>query len=148
MIVALFCFSGVTIAQETGQASFYSIRFHGRKSSNGQEYHRDSLTCAHRTLPFGTLLLVKNPKNNKSVIVKVTDRGPHRKNRIVDLSYEAAKRLDMIQQGIATVEIMEWTFAPLVSKLSFESARMMALPILQSKDIYERLNLKNELLKR
>ena len=148
MIAALFCFSGVTFAQETGKASFYSHRFHGRKSSNGEEYHRDSLTCAHRTLPFGTLLLVKNPKNNKSVIVKVTDRGPHRKNRIVDLSYEAAKRLDMIQQGIATVEIMEWTFAPLVSKLSFESARMMALPILQSKDIYERLNLKNELLKR
>ncbi|MBQ2366423.1 MAG: septal ring lytic transglycosylase RlpA family protein, partial [Bacteroidaceae bacterium] len=60
----------------TGKASYYANKFHGRRTSDGSIYHRDSMTCAHRTLPFGTILKVRNVKNGKEVIVKVNDRGP------------------------------------------------------------------------
>ncbi|HPD87669.1 MAG TPA: septal ring lytic transglycosylase RlpA family protein [Proteiniphilum sp.] len=93
--------------QVLGRASYYAGRFHGRKMSNGTSYHRDSLTCAHRTYPFGTLLEVTNPKNNKSVIVKVTDRGPYMRNRIIDVSHAAAQQLGMLKQGVIQVEIRE-----------------------------------------
>lgn len=105
--ISFFCYS-----QQTGKASFYANKFHGRKTSSGAIYHRDSLTCAHPTFPFGTLLEVVNPKNNKSVIVKVTDRGPFTRNRIIDLSYAAAKELGIIRKGIAHVELKEWTHKP------------------------------------
>ena len=88
----------------TGKASFYGNKFHGRKTSSGERYHRDSLTCAHKTLPFGTLLKVRNLKNGREVIVKVTDRGPFVKGRIVDLSMAAARELDMLSSGVANVE--------------------------------------------
>ena len=88
----------------TGKASFYGNKFHGRKTSSGERYHRDSLTCAHKTLPFGTLLKVRNTKNGREVIVKVTDRGPFVKGRIVDLSMAAARELDMLSSGVANVE--------------------------------------------
>lgn len=78
---------------------------HGRNTSSGIKYHNDSLTCAHRTYPFGTLLKVKNLKNNKEVIVKVTDRGPFSRRLIIDLSYSAAKMIDLLRDGIATVEV-------------------------------------------
>ena len=85
-----------TFAQEplTGKASYYANKFHGRRTSDGSIYHRDSMTCAHRTLPFGTILKVRNVKNGKEVIVKVNDRGPFCKGRIVDLSYAAARELE------------------------------------------------------
>ena len=112
-----FMISGVTFfgySQQSGNASYYAHKFHGKRTSSGLLYHKDSLTCAHRTLPFGTLLEVKNPKNNKSVVVKVTDRGPFTKNRIIDLSYAAAKELGIIRNGIARVEVSEWLFKPFV----------------------------------
>ena len=93
--------------QVLGRASYYAGRFHGRKMSNGTSYHRDSLTCAHRTYPFGTLLEVTNPKNNKRVIVKVTDRGPYMRNRIIDVSHAAAQELGMLKQGVIQVVIRE-----------------------------------------
>ena len=77
-------------------ASYYSHNLKGRKTSDGSRYHPDSLTCAHKTYPFGTLLYVRNPANDYEVIVKVTDRGPHTRNRLIDLSYAAADRLDII----------------------------------------------------
>lgn len=73
--------------------------------SNGQPYHRDSLTCAHRIYPLGTYLKVTNVNNNKTVIVKVTDRGPFGHGRIIDLSYAAAKELELIRQGIGMVRV-------------------------------------------
>jgi rare lipoprotein A len=97
--------TGFTFAKENGNATFYSKNMHGRKTSDGGKYHKDSLTCAHRTYPLGTLLKVRNPKNNKEVIVKVTDRGPHRRNLIIDLSYAAAQEIDIVRYGIAPVEI-------------------------------------------
>lgn len=96
-------------AQETGKATYYGKRMHGRNTSSGVKYHNDSLTCAHRTYPFGTLLKVKNLKNNKEVIVKVTDRGPYSKRIIIDLSYSAAKAIDLIRDGIAPVEVSLYT---------------------------------------
>ena len=67
--------------------------------------HHDSLVCAHRTYPFGTKLLVKNLTNNKEVIVTVVDRGPHRKGRIIDLTYAAAEQIGMITKGVVAVEV-------------------------------------------
>ena len=93
------------LAQQRGKASYYSKRTTGARTSSGQKMHHDSLVCAHRTHPFGTRLLVKNLANNKEVIVKVIDRGPFHKGRIIDLSWAAAKALGMISSGIVTVEV-------------------------------------------
>lgn len=106
-----------TIAQQKGKATYYSQRFHGKKTASGKLYHKDSLTCAHKTYPFGTLLEIFNPANGKKVIVEVTDRGPRAKSKIVDLSYAAAREIGIIRHGVATVEIKEWEhklFHPLV----------------------------------
>lgn len=88
---------------QTGKASYYALRFTGRKTASGEKMHHDSLTCAHRTFPFGTMLKVTNPANGKSVIVRVTDRGPYVKGRIIDLSARAAREIGIIAQGIAPV---------------------------------------------
>lgn len=88
-----------------GWASYYSNDFHNRKTSSGELYDKDKLSAAHRDLPFGTKLKVTNLKNGKSVVVVVNDRGPFVANRIIDLSYRAAKEIDMLQDGIAEVEI-------------------------------------------
>lgn len=71
-------------AQETGKATYYSHRLHGARMSDGTKYHRDSMTCAHKTYPLGTTLKVKNLMNDKEVYVKVTDRGPFGRSRIID----------------------------------------------------------------
>lgn len=109
-----FCteFMPVTAQKSVGDATYYSNRNHGRRTSSGIPYHKDSLTCAHRTLPFGTKLVVRNPRNGREVIVKVTDRGPFRKGAIIDLSYAAAREIGMIQQGVARVEVHEYKDAP------------------------------------
>jgi rare lipoprotein A len=97
-------FSFTALAQtQSGKASFYSKGSSGRKTASGERLHHDSLTCAHRTYPFGTLLLVTNPANGNKVIVRVTDRGPYVKGRIIDLSLRAAKELGIYAQGIAPV---------------------------------------------
>ena len=103
-----FLFFGTSVfAQKvsTGKASYYGNSFHGRKTSDGSVYHRDSLTCAHRTLPFGTMLKVRNVSNGREVIVTVNDRGPFVKGRIVDLSYAAAEEIGMLGSGVARVEV-------------------------------------------
>lgn len=74
-------------------------------TSSGKRLNNDSLVCAHRTHPFGTKLLVTNKSNGKQVVVTVVDRGPHTRGRVIDLSYEAARRLGMLSQGIAMVEV-------------------------------------------
>jgi rare lipoprotein A len=101
----MICAFATAMGQECGYASYYSRRIHGRHTSNGEHYHNDSLTCAHKTYAFGTKLLVVNPKNNLYVVVRVTDRGPHTRNRIIDLSYRAAKEIGIIADGIAKVEV-------------------------------------------
>ena len=90
---------------QTGKASFYAKKATGSRTANGERLHHDSMTCAHRTYPFGTLLKVTNLTNDQSVIVRVNDRGPFVRGRIVDLSWGAAKAIGMILQGIATVTV-------------------------------------------
>lgn len=97
------------VAQSVGNATYYSNRLHGRRTSDGSLYHRDSLTCAHKTLPLGSLLKVRNPKNGAEVVVKVTDRGPYRRGAIVDLSYAAAKKIGILQSGVARVEVERYS---------------------------------------
>ena len=92
-------------SQQQGKASYYARKLSGHKTANGERLHHDSLTCAHRTYPFGTLLKVTNPANGKEVIVRVTDRGPYVKGRIIDLSVRAARELGIIAQGIAPVTV-------------------------------------------
>lgn len=111
--ITFFLFALLTTAtlcaqQHVGDATYYHNKFHGRLTSDGSRYHKDSLTCAHRTYPFGTMLKVRNPKNGNEVIVKVTDRGPFRRGAIVDLSEAAAEEIDMIRAGVARVEVSLW----------------------------------------
>lgn len=100
-----FTVSTVSLAQSSGKASYYSNSLHGRKMSNGERYDRNDFTCAHRTLPFGTQLRVTNTKNGREVIVRVTDRGPFVRGRIVDLSYAAASEIGMISSGVAYIKV-------------------------------------------
>ena len=90
---------------DTGVASWYGPGFHGKKTANGEVFDTGKLTAAHRTLPFGTIVLVKNVTNGKEVEVRINDRGPFAKNRIIDLSKAAAKKIDMIQNGTASVKL-------------------------------------------
>lgn len=89
----------------TGLASYYSKRMHGHRVSDGSKYDMHAYTCAHRTLPFGTLLRVINRTNGKDVIVKVNDRGPHGKRLMIDLSNAAAEKIGMVRQGICKVDV-------------------------------------------
>lgn len=90
---------------QRGQATYYSKKATGRRTSDGSRLHHDSLTCAHRTYPFGTILKVTNLSNMRYTIVKVTDRGPYGKGKIIDLSYRAADELDMLTKGVVMVEV-------------------------------------------
>lgn len=105
IFLLLISFSSACFAQIKGNATYYNNKLKGRPTSDGGKYHPDSMTCAHRTYPFGTILEVRNPKNDAVVIVKVTDRGPFQKRLMIDLSYLAASTLDIIRMGIAPVEI-------------------------------------------
>lgn len=91
--------------QQTGLASFYANRLHGRRTASGERYDKKAFTAAHRDLPFGTRVWVVNLKNKRGVEVRINDRGPHRKGRIIDLSHAAAKQLGMLKDGVARVEI-------------------------------------------
>ena len=92
---------------QQGKASYYAQKCHGRLTASGERLHKDSLTCAHRSYPFGTLLRVYNPANGKSVMVRVTDRGPFVRGRIIDLSWRAAKELDILSKGVAVVTVQK-----------------------------------------
>ena len=122
-LTLLISFTALTQTQ-SGKASFYSKSFSGRKTASGERLHHDSLTCAHRTYPFGTLLLVTNPANGNHVIVKVTDRGPYVRGRIIDLSVRAAQELGIIAQGIAPVIVEKYE----ESVIPFKPAEFFSQP--------------------
>lgn len=102
--------NGNTLEMETGIASFYADEFNGKKTANGEIYNMNDLTAAHPSYPFNTIVVVTNLKNNKSVQVRINDRMPDFKSRIIDLSFKAAQRIDMINDGIqeVKVEVLEW----------------------------------------
>jgi rare lipoprotein A len=91
--------------RQRGVASFYAEAFHGRTTANGETFDMNAMTCAHLTLPFGTVLRVTNLDNGRTATVRVNDRGPYVEGRIVDLSKGAARALDMIEAGTANVLI-------------------------------------------
>jgi len=99
-----------TLQTYEGMASFYAHDFHGKKTANGEIFNMRAKTAAHRSFPFNTKVRVTNLSNNKSVIVRVNDRGPFKLERIMDLSMGAAEELDMIKSGTAKVrlEVIEW----------------------------------------
>ena len=88
---------------QRGLASYYAHRWTGRKTASGEKFHHDSLTCAHKKYPFGTILKVTNVDTDSVVYVRVNDRGPFHHRRIIDLSWAAAKKLGIIQVGVAEV---------------------------------------------
>jgi rare lipoprotein A len=91
---------------ETGMAAWYGDRYHGRKTASGERFDKNALTAAHRTLPFGTVVQVKNLSNGRTVEVRINDRGPFgRKTRIIDVSRAAARALDMERAGVVEVEV-------------------------------------------
>ncbi len=92
--------------RQQGVASWYGKQFHEKKTANGETYNMHAMTAAHKTLPFGTMIEVKNVENNKTTIVRINDRGPFCRDRIIDLSFSAAKEIGMIKNGTATVEIV------------------------------------------
>lgn len=91
---------------EEGIASWYGPNFHGKLTANGEKYDMYGLTAAHRTLPFNSIVKVKNLDNGKSVQVRINDRGPYAKNRIIDLSKKAAQKIGMLGPGTAKVELI------------------------------------------
>lgn len=90
---------------EEGRASWYGPNFHGRLTANGEQFDMHGMTAAHRTLPFNTIVLVENMDSGKSALVRINDRGPFAKNRIIDLSKKAAQKIGMIGAGTATVNL-------------------------------------------
>lgn len=91
---------------QTGKASYYSSALEGKLTASGESYDSKSCTAAHKTLPFGTIVHVINLENGKAVKVRINDRGPFAPNRIIDLSYEAAKTLEMTTKGLVKVRMV------------------------------------------
>ena len=104
--------------EQTGQASWYGGRHHGRTTASGEKYDMNRLTAAHRTLPLGTAVRVTNLDNGRAVEVIINDRGPYVGARVIDLSREAARRLDMEREGLAPVRIEELTQVPTRSAMN------------------------------
>lgn len=130
--------------QERGVASWYGNKFHGRQTSSHERYDMYAMTAAHKSLPLPTYVRVRNLRNHKSVIVRVNDRGPFVANRIIDLSYSAALRLDMIRQGTSLVEVTAISFdkppdpppvAPAPAEVKPEKAKAIA-PEKAEADVY------------
>jgi len=120
MVVAAFvsvCVPLICVAQPAPPAAgsgplkgicvFYNDKFQGHVLANGEKYDREALTAAHKTLPFGTMVKVTNLENNKSVVVRVNDRGPHggSKAKIIEITSRAAKEIDMVKKGKVEVQI-------------------------------------------
>ena len=89
----------------SGSASYYAAKFHGRRTASGEVFNNNAMTAAHRTLPFGTKVRVTNPATGKSVVVRINDRGPFTRGRMIDVSRAAAEELGLVQRGHAMVEL-------------------------------------------
>lgn len=94
-------------------SSWYGPGFHGRKTASGARFNQWALTCAHKTLPLGSLILLQNPETGREIILRVTDRGPYIKGRDLDVSRAAAERLGFLKKGVASLDayLLHWTGA-------------------------------------
>lgn len=90
---------------ETGVASYYGARHHGKRTASGEPFDQNALTAAHRSLAFGSRVMVTNLSNNRSVVVRINDRGPHTHGRLIDLSRQAAQQLGMLNDGTTKVRV-------------------------------------------
>lgn len=97
--------SNLSGTNQAGVASWYGGKWHGRKTANGERYNMESMTAAHKTLPFGTMVKVRNERNGRECVVRINNRGPFTKGRIIDLSKAAAREIGMMNSGIARVKI-------------------------------------------
>lgn len=106
-LIALLCIttSCARKVTESGKASYYADKFQGRKTASGETFKQQRMTAAHPSLPFGTKVKVTNLNNGRSVKVRVNDRGPFVAGRIIDLSKKAARKLGMLQTGVAAVKL-------------------------------------------
>ncbi len=104
-ITTLLFLNSIVLFAQIGYASWYGKKYQGKITASGEPFNMYDYTAANRTLPFGTIVKVTNLKNNKSVKVRINDRGPTKKSRIIDLSYQAAKEIGLLQEGIASVKI-------------------------------------------
>lgn len=94
-----------TTGKKIGLASYYGKKFHGRRTASGERFNMHAMTAAHPQLPFGTKVRVTNLKNKRTITVRINDRGPFIKGRIIDLSYAAAKKIGMLSDGVVKVKI-------------------------------------------
>jgi rare lipoprotein A len=105
-VAGILCsMSSCIYTSKTGLASYYADYYQGRKTANGEIFDHDKFTAAHKKLPFGTKVLITNLSNNKQVMVRINDRGPFVRKRIIDLTKKAARELDLIGPGVAKVKI-------------------------------------------
>lgn len=98
-------FEAVPQSTQRGTATWYGDAYRGKKTASGEKFNPEDYTAAHRNLRFGTIVEVRNLRNNRTVLVEINDRGPFTKNRIIDLSEQAAKEIGMIADGVVPVEI-------------------------------------------
>ncbi len=105
LLLVCLLFTACKTVKENGTASYYSDKFDGRKTASGVIFRQNKLTAAHRSLPFGTRVKVKNLSNGKTVKVTINDRGPFVQGRTIDLSKKAAKKIGILQQGVAQVQM-------------------------------------------
>jgi len=110
------CGGSKSMFTQSGDGSYYADKFEGRRTASGAPYRGGKLTAAHNTLPFGTKLKVTNTRNGHSVNVVVNDRGPHAKGRIVDVSKSAARKLDLLDAGVAPMKIKVLRMGPTTRK--------------------------------
>ncbi|KAA9340193.1 septal ring lytic transglycosylase RlpA family protein [Adhaeribacter soli] len=126
----LSAFASGTGKTQTGTASWYGSKYHGKRSSSGEIYNKNKMTAAHPSLPFGTEVKVTNLSNNQVVVVRITDRGPFSKYRIIDLSEAAARKIGMIRSGTAKVTM------EILSKPESEVPPTVALADSVASDVY------------
>ena len=116
-LLFLFCAAGCSLVPgrgpkhtEKGIAAWYGNEFHGRRTASGEIFDQWAMTAAHKRLPFNTIVLVKNLKNGRTLKVRINDRGPYTRGRIIDLSRGAARKLGMVSEGVVPVriEVIRW----------------------------------------
>lgn len=145
LLLALFL-SFSSIAQELGYekvgiASFYANSFYGKKTASGEKLKKTSLTAAHKRFPFNTLVEVTNLANRKSVIVRINDRGPYKKGRVIDLSEAAAKRLNLKKIGLVRVKIKIVGFENELMLIPYQKLSLESNPKF-SRNFYQKSRLK------
>ncbi|WP_201354168.1 septal ring lytic transglycosylase RlpA family protein [Hydrogenimonas urashimensis] len=118
--------------QQEGVASWYGPNFHGGKTSNGETYNMYEMTAAHKTLPMNTMVRVINRRNGRSVVVRINDRGPFVKGRIIDLSYAAAKKLGIDRTGTAPVRLTVLGFDNIIASMAKQAGRRVKKEVVLS----------------